>query len=82
MSKRMAALLMAAWCGACSGEDTTVTATMAEMPDETTMGDQPAGCYIIMEMMCDCDLEEAECAEEGVMVWVPAGPRGCGSCEM
>jgi len=81
MSKRMAALLMAGWCMACGGEDDDPeTTTMQEEARPTQDG--PAGCYVIMQMKCDCDLEEAECTDPAAMVWVPAGPRGCASCAM
>lgn len=40
------------------------------------MREGPEGCYIVMEMRCDCDLTEASCSEEGAQVWTD----GCSSC--
>lgn len=35
----------------------------------------PEGCYISAARMCDCDIEEADCTEEG-QTWT----EGCASC--
>lgn len=44
-----------------------------------SMGDRmgPAGCYMKMLMMCDCDVAEADCPDNDTSVWTD----GCASCE-
>jgi hypothetical protein len=46
--------------------------TEGERPPER---EGPAGCYIEAEHRCDCELEEAECTEDG-QIWTD----GCATC--
>lgn len=43
--------------------------------DERPPTEGPEGCYIEAERRCDCDLEEADCSEDG-QIWTD----GCASC--
>jgi len=64
-------LLFGALCAACGGDDDDDEQDPAE---GERMG--PAGCYILGEQRCDCEIEETACSEEGQM-WVA---KGCSSC--
>jgi len=63
--------LVAALCAAC-GSDVDNAAEGGTRPER----EGPAGCYIGAERLCDCDIEEAACVEEG-QTWVE---EGCASC--
>lgn len=43
--------------------------------DPSTEREGPEGCYIIANMRCDCELDEASCTPD-VGQWTP----GCSSC--
>ena len=55
-------------CTACSDEDETQT-------DTSTEREGPEGCYILANMRCDCELDEASCTPD-IGQWTP----GCTSC--
>jgi hypothetical protein len=57
---------------ACGDEDETSTQTETE----SNMGREgPEGCYIPGNMLCDCEIQEADCTMD-VGVWT----AGCESC--
>lgn len=83
MHKRMSILslgLALTVLGACGGDDETITDTQ-ELEGGggggTMMREGPEGCYLVAEMRCDCELEEADCTDEDIHVWT----EGCSSCE-
>jgi len=67
-------LPLLALCTACGGDDETETVTEDET-EASSEREGPEGCYIIANMRCDCELDEASCTPD-VGQWTP----GCSSC--
>jgi hypothetical protein len=61
---------------ACGDEDETNTQAETQTETQANMGREgPVGCYIPGDMLCDCDIEEADCTMD-VGVWT----EGCETC--
>jgi hypothetical protein len=66
---------------ACGEDDTAPPEMQMQMlqgsdmrPESTREG--PVGCYIEAQRRCDCEIEEADCTQEG-QIWT----EGCASCQ-